>query len=299
MNAETVHLFLNPTAGRGRAGKRERRIVELLGGSKLPVELHRSSDVGDLEAKIRRHVEAGQSLIVVAGGDGSVHEATNGILGAGGAASLGVVPTGTGNDFAKACDIPLDWEHAVRLLADRIAAGQEARRVDVGRMNDRYFANGAGIGFDARVTKIAHSYRMPIGDLVYLLAIFRGMAEGIATPRMRIMADDLVWDGPLTLANIANGPWEGGMFHIAPMASNGDGQFDLMIAGPVSRRRILTLLPTLMSGKHIEEKEIMHRRVRQLTIEAEEPVLSHLDGEIQPPLRHLEISLLPGALRLL
>jgi diacylglycerol kinase (ATP) len=299
MNAETVHLFLNPAAGRGRAGKRERRIVELLGGSKLPVELHRSSGVGDLETRIRRHVEDGQALIVVAGGDGSVHEATNGILSAGSSASLGVVPTGTGNDFAKACDIPLDWEHAVRLLADRIAAGQGARRIDVGRMNNRYFANGAGIGFDARVTKIAHSYRMPIGDLVYLLAIFRGMVEGIATPRVRITADDLIWDGPLTLANIANGPWEGGMFHIAPMASNSDGRFDLMIAGPVSRRRILTLLPTLMSGKHLAEEEITHVTVRRLTIEAEKPVLSHLDGEIQPPSRRLEISLLPGALRLL
>ena len=299
MSAETVHLFLNPTAGRGRAGRREPRIVELLGNCGLPVDVHRSSGVGDLESRIRRHVEDGHKLIVVAGGDGSVHEATNGILSAGGAASLGVVPTGTGNDFAKACDIPLDWEHAVRLLADRIAAGQGARPVDVGRMNDRYFANGAGIGFDARVTKIAHSYRMPIGDLVYLLAIFRGMAEGIATPHIRIMADDLLWDGPLTLANIANGPWEGGMFHIAPMASNSDGRFDLIIAGPVSRMRVLTLLPTLMTGKHMGEKEIVHVPVRQLTIEAEEPVLCHLDGEMQPPLRRLEISLLPGALHLL
>lgn len=299
MNAETVHLFLNPTAGRGRAGKRERRIVELLARCERPVEVHRSEGIGDLEDRVRQQVDAGQSLIVVAGGDGSVHEATNGILAAGGAASLGVVPTGTGNDFAKACDIPLDWEHAVRLLADRIAARQATRAIDIGRMNERYFANGAGIGFDARVTKIARSYRMPIGDLVYLLAIFRGMIEGIATPRMRLTADDVIWDGPLTLANIANGPWEGGMFHIAPMASNSDGRFDLMIAGPVSRPRILTLLPTLMSGKHMGEKEITHTPVRRLTVEADEPVLSHLDGEIQSPLQHFEIALLPGALHLL
>ena len=299
MSVETVHLFLNPTAGRGRAGRREPRIVELLGGSGLPVEIHRSGGVGDLENQVLRHVEDGQKLIVVAGGDGSVHEATNGILRAGGAASLGVVPTGTGNDFAKACEIPLDWEHAVRLLADRIGSGQSVRSIDVGRMNDRYFANGAGIGFDARVTKIARSYRMPIGDLVYLLAIFRAMAAGIATPRLRVTADDLIWDGPLTLANIANGPWEGGMFHIAPMASNSDGQFDLMIAGPVSRTRILTLLPTLMSGKHLGEKEIAHESVRRLEVVADEPVLSHLDGEIQPPMQHFEISLLPGALHLL
>jgi diacylglycerol kinase (ATP) len=299
MSAETVHLFLNPTAGRGRAGKREPRIRALLGDSGLPVEIHRSTGVGDLEEQVRDHVAAGQSLVVVAGGDGSIHEATNGILRGGGGAALGVIPTGTGNDFAKACEIPLDWEHAVRLLADRIAARQGGRKVDVGRMNDRYFANGAGIGFDARVTKIARSYRMPIGDFVYLLAIFRGMAEGIATPRMRLTTNEVIWDGPLTLANIANGPWVGGMFHIAPMANNSDGIFDLMIAGPVSRARILTLLPTLMTGKHVGEKDIIHERVRHIVVEAAEPVLSHLDGEIQAPQQRFEISLLPGALHLL
>lgn len=299
MRAETVHLFLNPAAGRGRAGRREARIAELLGNSGLPVEVQRSAGVGDLEDQVRRHVEDGEKLVVVAGGDGSVHEATNGILRAGGGASLGVVPSGTGNDFAKACEIPLDWEHAVRLLADRIAAGNAGRIVDVGRMNGRYFANGAGIGFDARVTKIARSYRLPIGDLVYLLAIFRGMAEGIATPRLRMVADDVLWDGHVTLANVANGPWVGGMFHIAPMARNNDGHFDLMIAAPVSRTRILTLLPTLISGKHVNAKEIVHHPVRELLIEAEEPVLSHLDGEMQAPQRRFEISLLPGELRLL
>ncbi len=299
MRAETVHLFLNPAAGRGRARRREARICELLGNSGLPVDVHRSTGVGDLEDQVRRRVEAGEKLVVVAGGDGSVHEATNGILQAGGGASLGVVPTGTGNDFAKASGIPLDWEHAVRLLADRIAAGDAGRSIDIGRMNGRYFANGAGIGFDARVTKIARSYRLPIGDVVYLLAIFRGMAEGIATPRLRMVSGEVIWDGPLTLANVANGPWVGGMFHIAPMARNDDGEFDLMIAGPVSRTRILTLLPALMSGRHVDAKEIVHQTVRELRIEAEEPVLSHLDGEIQAPQRRFEISLLPCKLRLL
>ncbi len=299
MSAETVPLFLNPTAGRGRAGKRAARIAELLQASGLRIDVCPSAGVGDLEAQVRRNVERGVRRLVVAGGDGSVHEATNGILLAGGETALGVIPTGTGNDFAKACEVPLDWEHATRLLADRIAANEAGRVIDVGRMNDRFFANGAGIGFDARVTQIARSYRLPIGDLVYLLAIFRGMVEGIATPRMRLLADDVIWDGPLTLANIANGPWVGGMFHIAPMADNSDGRFDLMIAGPVSRTRILSLLPTLMSGKHVGEPEIVHEPVTRLVVEADEAVASHLDGEMQPPQRRFDIELLPGALRLL
>lgn len=299
MSSETVHLFLNPAAGRGRAGKRELRIVELLGKHGQPIEVHQSDAVGDLEERVRRHVNDGGHRIVVAGGDGSIHEAANGIMRATSDAALGVIPSGTGNDFAKACSIPLDWEHATSLLADRLAAGEPGRGIDVGRINDRYFANGAGIGFDAKVTRIARSYRVPIGDLVYLLAIFRGMVDGIATPQMRITTDETVWDGPITLANIANGPWIGGMFHIAPGARNDDGEFDLLVVAPVSRSRILTLLPKLMSGTHMQEKEIVHKPVTQLVVECGEPTASHLDGEVQPLQERFDIELLAGALRLL
>jgi diacylglycerol kinase (ATP) len=235
----------------------------------------------------------------VAGGDGSVYEALNGILAAENPASLGVVPTGTGNDFAKACDIPLNWEHAARLLADRLSSGQHAKVIDVGKMNDRYFANGAGIGFDATVNSLARSYRMPIGDLVYLLALFRAMLNGIATPDLRIAAGDFSWTGPATLVSISNGPWVGGMFHIAPMARNSDGRLELMIAEPVTRRRILRLLPKLMSGQHMGEPEIHHIGMTQMTVTAAEPLPSHLDGEVQPLHQQFDISLLPSALRLL
>ena len=299
MTAETVHLFLNPAAGRGRAGKREPRIRELLGKPGFPVEVHLSQDVGHLERQVQQAVDHGARRLVVAGGDGSIHEAANGIMRADGDAALGVIPTGTGNDFAKASSIPLDWEHATLLLADRLGAGASPRSVDVGRINDRFFANGAGIGFDAKVTRIARSYRMPIGDLVYLLAIFRSMVDGIATPHMRITADRTIWDGPITLANVANGPWIGGMFHIAPGARNNDGVFDLLIAAPVSRTKILGLLPKLIKGTHMQEREIVHEPVTRLVIECSQPVASHLDGEVQPLQERFDIELLAGALQLL
>ncbi|MBT8081843.1 MAG: diacylglycerol kinase family lipid kinase [Gammaproteobacteria bacterium] len=299
MRPDAVQLFLNPTAGRGRAGTRKARIYELLTASGAPVEVMESRDVGDLESQVLAAATAGAQTIVVAGGDGSVHEAANGIMRAGGEAALGVVPSGTGNDFAKASDIPLDWERATRQLATRIRAQEQSRIVDIGRMNGRYFANGAGIGFDARVTQIARSYRVPIGDLVYLLAIFRGMLEGIATPHMRLTSDAGTRDGPVTLANIANGPWVGGMFHIAPMADNTDGAFDLVIAAPVSRLRILSLIPKLLSGKHVGEKEVSCERVTRVVVESDEAIPSHLDGEVQPFQRRFDIDLLPGALRLL
>lgn len=299
MAADTLHLFLNPTAGRGRAGRRQSRIVELMGESGFAVECHLSRSPGDLEEQVRQQVDQGATRVVVAGGDGSIHEAVNGLLRSKSRAAFGVVPTGTGNDFAKACDIPLDWEHAARLLADRIAARATPRKIDAGRFNDRFFANGAGVGFDAKVTRIAQSMRLPIGDLVYLLAIFKTMAGGIASPKLRIIADDYVWDGPLTLATVSNGPWVGGMFHIAPGADNSDNILQLLIAKPVTRRRILTLLPKLMNGEHLQEAEIIHRPVTRLTIKAELPIASHLDGEVQPLQTDFDVSVLPGALDLL
>lgn len=294
-----VQLFLNPAAGRGRAGRRARRINELLSCAGEPVETQLSAAVGDLEEQVRRSVERGVQRIVVAGGDGSVHEAVNGIMRAGGAAALGVVPSGTGNDFAKAAGIPLDWEHATSLLADRIRANGRRRSIDIGRMNDRYFANGAGIGLDAKVTRIARSYRVPIGDLVYLIAIFRTMLDGIASPRMRITTASGVREGPITLANVANGDWIGGMFNIAPDARHDDSVFDLIIVDPVSWPRILQLLPRLMAGRHLGEKEISHELVTRVLIEADEPVECHLDGEMLAPLQRFEISILPGALQIL
>ena len=299
MATDTIRLFLNPTAGRGRAGRRQKRIVELLEQKGIDLEVHSSASAGDIESQVLQQVDAGVTRVIVAGGDGSIHEATNGILRSKNNAALGVIPTGTGNDFAKACQIPLNWEHATQLLADRIVADETPRKIDAGRFNDRYFSNGAGLGFDAKVTRVAQSIHLPIGDLVYLLAIFRTMIDGIASPRLRITADDYAWEGPVTLAAISNGQWVGGMFHIAPIASNSDNVLELLIAKPVTRRRILTLLPKIMNGEHMQEPEIVHQSVTKLHIEAEQPIPSHLDGEVQPLQTEFEIEVLPGALALL
>ena len=261
--------------------------------------MHRSAARGDMERQVKATFDQGAEKIIVAGGDGSVHETVNGIMSAERAGAFGLIPTGTGNDFAKAAGIPLDWEAATRLLADRVVSDSPPRRIDVGRVNNRYFANGAGFGFDAKVSRIAEEITWPIGDLVYLVAVLRAMADGIITPNMKITAGDLSWQGPLTLANVSNGPWVGGMFHIAPMADHADGKLDLVVATPVSGFRILQLLPKLIRGQHLDEAEIFHTSVKSLSISAEGPVPSHLDGEIQPLQTSFDIEIVPGALRLI
>ena len=299
MTSSQIELFVNPTAGRGRSGRRLPRVLQLFADAGVACQVNESTSVGHLEQLVHDAVDSGIDKIVVAGGDGSIYEAVNGIMRAAGNAALGIIPTGTGNDFAKASEIPLEWEHATQILASRIVADARSRTIDVGRMNGRFFANGAGIGFDAKVTRVARSYRWPIGDLVYLFAIFRCMAEGIATPHLAITADEHEWHGPVTLANVSNGPWVGGMFHIAPMARNNDGKLELLIADPVSRRRLVTILPRLIRGQHMDEAEIFHASVSRVVVLAAAPVPSHLDGEVQAPTTEFEIEILPAALDLL
>jgi len=299
MNTEPIPLFLNPVAGRGRAGRKIRNIAALLDSLALNHVVVQSESVGNLETRVFDAVSAGAKKIMVAGGDGSIHEVVNGILRSGRPADLGVIPIGTGNDFAKACSIPVDWEEAATELAVRMRSNTPARPIDAGRMNDRYFANGAGIGFDAKVNRIARDIRWRIGDLVYLAAVFKGIVDGVITPRVTMKFSGQTLEGPITFANISNGAWVGGMFHIAPMARNDDGELDLVIAGPVSRLRIMVLLPKLMQGTHIDQPEITHSRITRCEISATAPVPSHLDGEVQPLQTEFEIEILKGALSLL
>jgi diacylglycerol kinase (ATP) len=292
----SVPLFLNPVAGRGRAGKLAISVRDILAAGGVTVDIVESTGVGNLEARVCDYAKANDGPVIVAGGDGSVHEATNGILRAGRDTPLGLVPVGTGNDFAKACGISLDWETAAGLLAGRMAEGVPARRVDAAKMNDRFVANGVGIGFDAKVNRIARKYHWPIGDLVYLVAVLEGLWDGVITPSVTMRYGDVEYRGEITLANVSVGPWVGGMFYIAPMATNDDGRLDLVYAEPVSRRRVLALLPKLIKGTHIDEPDIHYAPVEDFELIADAPVPSHLDGEAQPLQTEFRVQLLKDAL---
>ena len=128
--------------------------------------------------------------------------------------------------------------------------------------------------------------------------MFRAYARWVGRAS-EIQAGDYIWKGPVTLAAISNGPWIGGMFHIAPQADNNDGQLDLLIVGPVSRLRITSLVPKLVRGSHMAEAEITHVGVKKLSIEASTAMPSHLDGEVGEPGTRFDVDILPGALELL
>jgi diacylglycerol kinase (ATP) len=299
MNDDLVPVFINPVAGRGRAAKNASEIRNIFEQVSIECDFIESGAPGDIEQGVRAAAEKGAKRIVVAGGDGSVHEAVNGICRATNRTALGIIPVGTGNDFAKAAAIPLRWKDATMALVERMKNCLPVRCVDIGKMNDRFFANGAGIGFDAKINRIAQEIRWPTGDMVYLIAVFLGIRDGIITPDVKMRYGDNRWSGPVTLANISNGPWVGGMFHIAPMARIDDGALDLVFVAPVSTARIFSLLPKLVKGTHLDAREVSCCRVDSFELISEAPVPSHLDGEVQPLQSTFRIEILKGALRLI
>ena len=294
-----ILLFVNPKAGRGRALRSLPCLQDALRDEGVDTDTRLSERAGDIEHQVFEAVHDGREHIVVAGGDGSFHEAVNGLLRAGGT-RIGLLPVGTGNDFAKSSGISSDAATAARALARRLVSGDTLGSFDAGVCNGRYFHNGAGIGFDARVAGIAASVRLPIGQLVYAWGILRCLIEGIATPSMTIHADgEPVWQGPATLVNVSNGRWVGSRFLIAPDADPGDGLLDLVMADAVTRRRVVSLLPLLLDGRHVDAPEVMLRRIRSLRVECVAPIVGHLDGEVQPAVDTFDMRCLEGALELL
>jgi YegS/Rv2252/BmrU family lipid kinase len=227
-------------------------------------------------------------VVFAAGGDGTVHEVVNGLLRGDGKAALGVIPLGSGDDFAKL-----------------LAGSKGFRSVDAGRImsgaETRYFANGMDIGFGAHgAANVRHVPRFLKGFAAYLGALFLTMVR-YPLLRVRLQLDG---EPPLELVTamtaVMNGTTLGGSFRVCPDARADDGLLDLMIAPDCGRLEILGVVPKLLRGTHIHEPRFRMARARRVGIESAEPLLVEADGEIAfTGARALRIEALPGALRVL
>lgn len=234
--------------------------------------------------------------MVACGGDGTVHEVVNGLMRAGGKAVLGVIPVGSGDDFAKMLG-PGDF-------IEKILGGRR-RRFDIGKITangeTRYFANGMDIGFGAHGARnVASVPRFLTGLGAYLAALVLTLVRyPLLAVRVRID------DGPeraltTVMAAVMNGTTFGGSFRVCPDARADDGELDVLLVDALGRLEILGLVPRIMRGKHGGDPRLELRRARTVTIESEIPLLVEADGEIAfTGARRLEIGLLPGALAVL
>ena len=290
-----VVLVVNPSAGRGSGARLAPEVVRELRRLGVDAEMRLTARPRHAIELVADAVAAGAEEVLVAGGDGTIFEAVNGMLAKGPTrCALGIVPIGTGNDFVKMLGLT-DW----RTACARIAAGQ-TRAVDIGRCGPHHFANGVGVGFDAQVAHYANGIKWLSGTPVYALALLKILSFDYRRPQLRISHDSGELDQQVTLVAIANGRCYGGAFQVAPNASLEDGLFELVVAQGLSRTRVLGLLPRVLKGTHLDHPAVTALRSRRVRISARTPFVVHADGEIlDTAATSVDVELLPGALRVL
>lgn len=288
--ASSVCLIANPVAGRGRGARALERLRPSLTRRGIE-DVYLTRAAGEESQLARQAVAAGMEIVIAVGGDGTCGNVARALLEAGGDARLGVVPAGSGNDFA--CSLGLDPRRLQEALA--VAVGNRERRVDMGRVGGLPFLNVAGIGFDAAV--LAALPRFPLrGQTRYLAA---AMAQLVAyrARRVRLRAAGPAEQQVLALV-FANGPRFGGGFRIAPRARPDDGLLDVVAVGDATLLGRLRILAAVLRGSHVGFAEISYSRVREAVVELDEAPWLDLDGELfRASAAELTVSCLPAVLR--
>lgn len=241
---------MNPTAGGGRGARWGRRTVTALRDRGHDVRVVVGTTADDAEQRTARAVAAGARALVVVGGDGMVHLGVNVSAAAG--VPLGVVPAGSGNDFARTLGVGgLDPVSAVAVMvrADEVGGVD----VDLGRVTDgqRYFGCVLSIGFDAAVNARANRMGGPSGRMRYPVAMLAEL-RAFRPAALAVTVDGMRHEHHAMLVAIGNGPSYGGGMRICPAASLTDGLFTVTVVDEMSVPELLRLFPRVYRGTHVE-----------------------------------------------
>jgi diacylglycerol kinase (ATP) len=293
-------VVLNPAANRGHmAPFRELVRRRAIGEAAAYVETTRRGEASELAGRAARE---GRPVVIV-GGDGSVHEVVNGILGSGRRVPLGIVAAGSGNDYAwNTLKLPRDPTTAI----ERAFTGQLID-VDAGIVNGEYFANSFSVGLDADIAATAERLKhLPLmsGERLYYSATLEQLLFGYhRCPWLTLRPGDGQRAGVeqarrfLVMA-VTIGPTYGAGFRICPAADCRDGFFDICTIKYIPLLRALRLLPIVRKGEHADLPEVTLCRAKSVHIEARRPVTAQMDGETGSATSY-DATILPAALRVL
>jgi len=284
----SIHLIINPKAGRGRARKALPSVLAALrsGFHDIDLQVQQTSSPTDAKARIKAAAErllanvdeTNPPALLVMGGDGMVSLGLNAVAGT--PVRLGVIPVGTGNDFARGMGLPDAPDTAVAA----IVAGQQ-RQVDLmyieGKLTagatKRWVGSVVSTGYDAHVNRRTNRRVVNIGALGYGIDALIELAQ--FTPmNYRMTIDGVRRDEVAMLVAVGNAGYFGGGMHICPDADPADGLLDLTIVHPVRRGTLLRLLPKMYDGSFRTDPSVEQLRARQVTIDGDH-MFAMADGE--------------------
>lgn len=268
-----ILFIVNPVAGKGKSLEYAAYIEQTLKEKAVNYALKFTSCKGEAE-QIAREAACGiYEKIVAVGGDGTVYEVINGMMG--GTAALGVIAAGTGNDFIKTMGISQNLEEALETILDG-----KSIFIDCGKANDRYFINVASVGLDAEIVRKTEEIKRYIsGPTAYVAGVFKTLFQYEPMP-VEIAIDDWSYKGKITLIAVGNGKYYGGGMKVVPSAEVDDGYFTICLIKPMSKLKMLRLFPTIFTGDHTKEPEVEILKGKKVKVYSREPMILNTDGDI-------------------
>ncbi len=281
-------FIVNPASGRGKGRSVGRELEERLQYLNLDYQLEFTNAPGhavELAEKASRSFQC----IVAVGGDGTLNEVVNGM--AESQATLGLLPVGSGNDFARAVSLQSKLDDALNILLRG-----KTKRVDLGKANGRYFHNGLGIGFDAWVVHTSQKVRRLRGNAIYLYSVITTLWKYKPVP-LHMQYNGQTHTDDFFMITVGNGQSLGGGFFLTPEAKLDDGLFDICTIRNMPTVSILRNLLKVYQGTHTEDPRVDIVRSDRLQVQTEQSFAVHLDGELLSlNLKELNVEIVPGAI---
>lgn len=292
-----IALLVNPAARAGSSTAAGAEAAERLRAHGIRTTLISGGSADESRELLRTAIDLGTDAVVVAGGDGTVHLAIQEVAGTG--IPLGIIPVGSGNDFAATLGIT---QGDVAAAAETVAAGR-TRSIDLARVtrgdgSTAYFGSVLASGFDSKVNDRANAMRWPRGGSRYNIAILVEFIRLAGIPyEVELELPDGAREriaGDLVMATVGNGRSYGGGIPICPDADLADGLLDLVLVRPAGRLRLLRLLPRVYQGTHATVAEVSIRRIRSVRLSSP-GVTAYADGDPIGALP-LTVGVVPGAI---
>ena len=298
--------IVNPAAAAGRGATVWRRVEPILRGKLPDLEVRLTAAPGDAERWAREWGGARGhpgGVVVVVGGDGSVHEAVNGLLGSDLRFRLAIIPAGTGNDIARNLELPPNPLDAaadlVPVRARTMDVGRCSFRTGAGEARSRFFLNSVSTGTSARANRLAVRLGQVLpGAARYPLSGLAALVTGTPVTYKVTSGGRVLHHGPALNLTVANGACFGGGLRISPGSDPADGVLDLVVIGAMGRFRGLRALSRLRAGTHVEMKQVHTMPLRDpIQIRRGAGVMMiEVDGENLEAEGELRIEILPGRL---
>lgn len=314
---QRVKIILNPTADRGHARERARRLREAVSNAATSAPDDYELDwvfttaPGNATELAEAAADEGYDIVVAVGGDGTAHEVANGLLRipTEQRPTMGIIPAGSGNDFAFNIGIPPDPEEAAAYLVSGNIKHVDAATISDNLGRSRFWDNTVGIGFAGAVNATSYRITWLRGFLMYLVAvlytiIFKPQDLGATMTFDSGEGGEKVVERRIAMLSVNNGPREGGGFPTSPHAVMDDGELSYTIMSAVGRLRMFYFVPIVMNAKHHGYPKFFEPgNAHSVRIVTDKPMGIHVDGESfsvpETGVTEVEMKILPGALRVL